>query len=558
VPKLPRLADLRRFGDPDDDPFWELRPAQALALLLGLFAFGLVASIAIFRPWTPAIGYDSASSVVYFDRLTSGRTMEGFTATTTKPLVTLIAGASYNLLHDWRLSAFIATAQFAAMLALAGLLAWRTTGPVAAGLVTAGLFGSQRILWDGLATYASPWAIMFWILAGLALMTKSPRYGPAGIALLLAALLRVETFLILGVATVTLAAWQLAPARWIPGGARPPARAWLLLSGFAAVPIMCLHDWLLTRDALFWLEASATYSANHSSAVQSPTELSQSLVGKGWSAVLVSGPLALVGAIELLRRRRLVVWLGLAAIGPGVVAFLMLLAFRHTYVSYRYVIPLDAALVMGAAFGVDALARLAVRTARSVRWPGRPRPDVRPPDARRARSRLAIGLAALLVGALASVVVVRPYGPLDQNTMATIDENIALQANAGRVMPTIAAAIDAMPVAAQWSRGDLSRPTPDDPPVLYVPSPIAPLVALELGMPVWAVIGESPVGADPSALRVKKETIVYIDASEHPDPLPRDLAIEVTTPTQVGHTLVTPLLTLPASGLWVLELTPTD
>jgi hypothetical protein len=549
-------SDQRRDDGAADDSTWALRPAEVLALLLGLFAFGLVATIVIFRPWTPATGYDSASSVLYFDRLASGRTMEGLTATTTKPMVTLISGLSYNLLHDWRLPSFLAAFEFAGMLALAALLAWRTSGPVAAGTAAFGLLGSQRLLWDGLLTYANPWAIMLWIVAGLALTSKSPRYGVAGTVLLLAALLRVETFLIVGVAALVLLAWQFAPPRWIPGVGRPPRRAWLLLAPVAALPIMCVHDWLLTRDAFFWMEVSATFSTNHAGAVQTPTELSQSLVDKGWSAVLVAGPLALVGGLDLLRRRRFVVALGLAAIGPGVVAFLLLLAFRHTYVSYRYVIPLDAALVMASAFGVDALARLAVRAGRRAARGSAPGAAIRPSRGNRARYRLALGLAAILVGALASVAVDRPYGPLDQSTLTTIDKDIAIQTNVDRATPTIAAALRAMPDAATWAAGNLARPASGSKPCLYVPGPLIPRMIVDFGLPVWAVAGGTPAGADPSTLAVDRATIVYIDEGAATSPQPGNLPFEVTAPTQVGHALVTPLLSLPDSGLWVLELTP--
>jgi hypothetical protein len=526
------------------------------ALLVGLFVLGLVAVFALYRPWEPAISYDSSASVIYFDRLASQQTLEGFVATTPKPLVTLINGATYNLLHDWRPLELLSTIEFAAMLAMAALLCWRTSGPVAAGMAASGLLGSQRLLWDGLLTEGYPWAILLWLAAGLALTTKSPRYGLAGAALLLAALVRLETFLILGTVVVTLLVWQLAPQRWVPGGRRPPVRAWLLLAGLAALPIMCLHDWLLTRDAFFWLNVSAVHSARLSSAVQTPGELSQSLVSRGWSALLLAGPLGVVGGVDLLRRRQLVVLLGLATLGPGVLAFLIVLAFRHLLTPSRYVIPVDAALVLASAFGVQALAGLVVGAGRRIMHARMPGLAVRPSFRSRAHHRLGLGCTALAVGALAAVVVARPYGPLDQSTLSTMKTDVALQTNAQRVMPTISAAIRAMPAAAEWSRGNLAEPVANTNCPLYVPSMLVPRMVVDLGMPIWAIAAGSPMGPDPSALRITGETIVYIDDAADTNPAV-DVPLRVLTPTRVGHALVTPLLALPESGLWVLELTPT-
>ena len=55
------------------------------------------------------------------------------------------------------------------MLVAAAALGWRTAGTVAAGMTAFGLIGCRLLLLDGALTYANPWAILFWTLAGLAL-----------------------------------------------------------------------------------------------------------------------------------------------------------------------------------------------------------------------------------------------------------------------------------------------------------------------------------------------------------------------------------------------------
>src|ERR1035437_6665222 len=179
------------------------RISEKTAILVALFGICLVAVAILYRPWnTPAIGLDSAASVLYFDRLVSHQTLEAFVGSTPKPFMTLLDGLAFNVFHDWRLLSFVATIEFPVMLAAGAALAWRTSGPVAAGMAAFGLIGTQLLLLDGALTYATPWAILFWVLAGLALTGSSPRYGLAGIALFLAMLMRIETLTILAVAAV--------------------------------------------------------------------------------------------------------------------------------------------------------------------------------------------------------------------------------------------------------------------------------------------------------------------------------------------------------------------
>ncbi len=530
------------------------------AILLAVFAAGLVAVVLAYRPLgTPAIGFDSAASVLYFDRIAAHRPLEAWVSTTPKPFVTLLFGVAFNLTHDWRALSILATLEYPVMLAAAAALALRAGGPVAAGMTAAGLLGSYLLFEDGALTYATPWAILFWVAAGLALTSRSPRYGLAGIALFLGALARVETFVILGLAAVALGVWRFAPARLLGEILRPPRRAALLLVGFAALPVMILHDWLLTGNGLFWMDVSTIVSKAVPTVVMSPTQLTSTMVDHfagTWTrlALLV---LFASGVLDLARRRQTVVLIGLAACGPGVLAFLEFLAFRNTYVSGRYLIPVDAAVVFGAAFGAQALvtSALAALTARRAG----PSPVARVMGAA-AAGRPGIRVVAAggwaIVGAIVAVALIRPYGPISQDTRGTVNGSIALQADVQLALPTISAAMDGLPDRPAWILTDVERPNQGPPPRLWVPALLVPNVAVDMGLPVWSVRGGSPIGGDPAGLTVTVTTIVYVDRDHGGNAAQDDAPFEVDHVVQVGKTTITPLLSLPDRGLWVVRLSP--
>ncbi len=512
----------------------------------------------VFRPLgTPAIGFDSAASVLYFDRLGAHQPLEAWVSSTPKPFMTLLYGLAYDLGHDWRALAILSTLEYAVMLAAAAVLAKRTSGPVAAGMTAFGLLGSYLLFQDGSLTYATPWAILLWVVAGLALTARSPRFGIAGVALFLGALTRVETFIILGLATAALGVWRFAPGELLGGVPRPPRRAALLLLGFAALPVMVLHDWLLTGNGFFWMDVSTIVSKAVPAAVQSPAELARTLADHfagNWTRLALLG-LCAAGVFDLLRRRQTVVLIGLAAAGPGVLAFLEFLALRNTYVSGRYVIPADAAVVFGAAVGAQALVTLATLAARRA-WTSRMASSPRPAISSGPGVRVIAGGGWLIVGAIVAVTLVRPYGPISQDTRRTIAGSIDLQANAQVALPIIAAAMDALPDRPAWVLTDVERPNEGPPPRLWVPMLLTPSVAVDLGLPFWSVAGGSPITGDPAGLSVTSTTIVYIDRDHGGDIARVDAPFMVDHAVQVGRTTVTPLLSLPGRGLWVVRLSP--
>ncbi|HEX7490819.1 MAG TPA: hypothetical protein VF337_03840 [Candidatus Limnocylindrales bacterium] len=534
-------------------PIWGRISAPA-AILGGLFVAFLVAAAVLFRPWaTPGMGYDSAASVLYFDRLAAHRTLEGFVGTTPKPAITILYGLAFNLLHDWRLIALMSTVFFAAMLVTAASLAWRTAGPLAAGLAAFGLLGSQLLLLDGALAYSNPLAILMWLVAGLALTSSSPRYGLAGLVLFLAALMRIETFIILAVAAAALGTWRFLPQGRLLGHSRPPARAMLLLLGVLALPLMVVHDLLLTGHGLFWLDVSAIYSKTYQATVLTPLQLNQFLV-RYYSGAWPLALLAAAAVVDLVRRRRVVVLLGLLACGPGVIAFLELLAIKGTYVSNRYTIPADAALVFAAALGAEALARAAA--AYVVRRRSMPAPATRLMASQRGRDKLAVAGAAVAIGAMVAVAFVRPYGPLDHETWTAINKYRALQANYETIKPALTAAIAALPDQPTWTSTDVEQMHSPLPPRLYVPSMLLPRLTVDLNMPVWAIRDGSPVLGNASNLQVSVRSIVYIDARQGADPVGDDEPLEVDRATRVGHVMVTPILVNAGAGLWLVQLDP--
>lgn len=72
-----------------------------VAILAGLV--GVIVVALVIRPLdTTTIDPDAAASVLYFQRLVAGQRLEAFVPTTPKPLLTLVDGTTWSLLHDWR------------------------------------------------------------------------------------------------------------------------------------------------------------------------------------------------------------------------------------------------------------------------------------------------------------------------------------------------------------------------------------------------------------------------------------------------------------------------
>jgi len=293
------------------------------------------------------VAFDTAATVTYFDRIANGRILETFVPTTPKPLLVFIEGPIWELTHDWRTLTWISVAVFAVGNGLATILGWRLAGAVA-GLVTGiALASSSMLTWEALRGLATPWATVGWLVAALAVTARPRRWALAGIALGIAALARVETLAIpaaAGLALVLLTVGPRAVRRPVPRG------AWLVLIAFVALPIMLVHDWLLTRNPLYWAQVSGIYSAGigPSSGRAGVVRALELLVGVFLPYTVVAG-LAIVGMVAVARRSALVAFGGVA-LSIGAIGFILSAGGAGYVLSGRYAAPVVVAMCLG--FGV--------------------------------------------------------------------------------------------------------------------------------------------------------------------------------------------------------------
>ncbi len=500
----------------------------ALAACLLLFAAACAAAFYLIVPVRAGqVGFDAAASVVYFDRLVQGRHLESFITATPKPLLTVVYGILYNLFHDWRPISWLVIGMFGLSAVLAAILAGRFGGLPAAAFAGVAVIGSASLVEDVGLSYAVVWAFAGCLLAGLAVTGTRPRYAWAGVALALAALARFEVLLLVGLCLLVLA------GRWLwwrrRGGPRPDPRAWLVLIGLAAVPVQFAHDWLLTGNALYAEHVPTVASAGLPllGPLETMYSIGQHLLGEG---ALVA--LAAIGAIALVRRRAWPLVVGLAAMGPGVAAFLVFLAARRIYISGRYFDPIDLAVIVAAAVGFGAVVV----------------PDL--VDLGRRIVPATRRTALLVAGALiAGVLFSAPFAPLNKPVFLTIRTNLDIERNAAEALPAVRRALAAVPGVTDWP-----GPTDGRLPALFVPTLLRPQFAVDLGLPISQVSGTAAarLGTD-GTYPIAGQVIVH-DAFAEPDPAFDFL--EVDKATTVGRIVVTPLLSDPARGIWVDRIDP--
>ncbi|MGH2464718.1 MAG: hypothetical protein ACRDGI_04590, partial [Candidatus Limnocylindrales bacterium] len=390
-----------------------------IALLGGLFVVAVLVELAVLRPFASAsIGPDAAAPVVHFQRIVSGIHLEGYLGQTPKPLLTLVYGALYGLFHDWRPIAWASIAVFATCVVLGGVLGRRVGGVAGGAFVAVGLLLSPVLLADLTLAYSVSWALFFWLLAGLAVTAQRPRYDLAGVALMLATLARLETLIVVIVAIGTVLAAEILARR----GHRPgPLRAaYGILLGLLALPVMLVHDWLLTGDPFFWAKIAQLNSVGAAN-IRGPAQVALSL-GLHFAHGPALLPLVALGAFVLLRRRQWPLVVGLLALGPGVAAFLIYLGARSIFVSNRYLASIDLSALFTAGVGLTALDVPQVRRViRRTRW--------------RAWRPVPVLALAGVVAALA----LAPIGLLNATTRTTISKQIQLHANEPRAMAAIRA-----------------------------------------------------------------------------------------------------------------------
>jgi hypothetical protein len=523
---------------------WSRRRPLIAAGVAGLLA--LAVAFELIRPFASGpVGFDSAASVIHFERISAGRHLEAFVTATPKPLLTLVFGLLHTLTGDWRSVSWATIGAFAACVVLGGWFAWRVAGP-AAGIFTAiALLGSRTLLADVVISYAVPWAMVAWLLAGLALVAGRPRPALAGLFLCLAALARLETFAIIGVALVAVAI-TARPVRRSASAAE--GHWWLLAIGLLALPVMLLHDWLLTGDPLFWASVSRVYSTAAPDTVLTPLELGRAIVERYLGMPMLT-LLAVTGFFVLARERRYIALIGLLGLSVGVAAFLEVLAVRGTYVSLRYFAAIDMALVVTAAVGAASVAAVGGRLL-GGRGTGEQTPrDERTSIRRRvgvvARRAIPLGIVGVL--ALASIW---PVASLNASFRSSARSQRFQAEHADRVLPTIALELASIPGAGTFPPPDAPMSGDLTTNILFVPVLLRPRFVVDLDLPLTQVGSATEEALTPGDGFLPYGELIYHDRLADRRPGVFDV-LEVDEPTGVGSVTLVPVLADPDVGIWL-------
>ena len=305
---------------------------------------------------------------------------------------------------------------------------------------------------------------------------------------------------------------------------------------------MLVHDWLLTGDPFYWALVSQDYSRAYPASVLSPLALARAVVRRYDHQVVLSA-LAAVGGLALLREgirgrlQHIVVAVGLIGLGPGVAAFLLILAARGTYVSTRYFAAIDVAVVAAAAIGLGVI----------VAWLLQRSPALQVGTSRRAMAAVALGVAA--------AIAAQPVpAPLSSSIRTTALEQRTLDHDADLSLPVIRAALDQIPHARDYPPGGVDWEMGHAPPaVLLGPGLARPRLALDLGLPLSNVAGLGPSAVVPGPAFLGCATLVLHDRSGD---LPLDgyAILEIEAPVTIGgDVLLTPLVADAAAGYWVIK-----
>lgn len=512
---------------------WILTAVAGIAALLIAFV--------VARAWLAGTNDpDSMSSVLYFQRLISGQRLEVTVLTTPKPLHTLVYGVSWALFHDWRAIVWETIAVHAAGVALATRLATRLAGIPAGVFIATALIVSSTEFAEVSQANSLPWALTGWLVAGLALTSSRRRFGVAGLALFLAGMARLETWLIMAAATAIIVAIGIprnrsrAPAGW------PTTRAALpLLLGWLAVPVQLLHDYLVTGNALYSTSVPLAYTSlvTPNLVAMPPLRFAHSLIERyGATPWLIL--LAAVGIIYLARQRRWTVVFGLAGLVAGSLVLIATLALRAVFISERYYEEPMLGILFAAALGSGAVIIGLTAVART----------------RGARPLLLAAIWTIgSIGAGGAAMAIAGPGPVTPALAARIVALQAASSNLEAVMPRLRQLVAAAGTAAPAAMPVRKGVTVVDPAAatLYVPRPLQRRIAIELGVPLTRL-------ADSSVFRtVQPSAILRPGQYIYHDPLVDGPAgayrlLEITGPTALGSVRLVPVED-PAGGYWLVR-----
>ncbi|HET9456812.1 MAG TPA: hypothetical protein VFO78_05700 [Candidatus Limnocylindrales bacterium] len=489
-----------------------------IAVSAFILAFALGTEIA--RPVRGAsVAFDSQVAVLDWHRMTSGQTLETYVTTTSKPLLTVVFGALHAVTADWRTLSWATILVFAAGVAGAAELTRRAAGTAAGVAVGVGLAGSGSLLFDVGHALATPWALAGWAAAGLLIARSAPRYGLAGIALLLATLARLETVVLVGGAVLALLA---------AGVARMPhdRRAWQVpLIALGAIPVMCVHDFLLVGDPFMWVTVSARYSAVTDLDVLSPFDVVLLLLAR-LGAMAGLALLAIVGTLDLIRRpatpARTTSLVAILSLGPAMAFFLVVLAARGTFVSERYLAAIDIAVVVAAGIGLAAVALVPSRVA----------------DRDGDRSPASNGRGGALTAAVAAgiaVALVWPGGWFSRQVREPVANSLTAAADLERILPVLEEAIGAERAGGRTV-------------TLAVPGSIGPRIAIDLDVPLTSVTDTGRL--EPADLVPGLLVLHHRRAERRPDAASY---LEIEGPATVDGVRIDRVGSDQARGWWVIR-----
>jgi hypothetical protein len=491
---------------------------------------------------------DAAASVMYFERIVNGHRLEAFYPTTPKPLLTLVFGLAWSITHDWHSLAVMTIVVGSLAVGLAARLAARLGGIPAAAFVAVGLVAWPSFRLEVADANSFVWGLALWLLAAVLITADRPRPWLAGVVLVLAGLARTETIWLV-VAAAACAAVVVVQSRRT--GDRSQLRLTLPpILGALAVPLACLHDFLLTGKPFYWLSVPGGYTvmAYPNLAAASPLAMLHREV-LHYIPLLALVLLAALGVAWLVTTRWRGVSFGLVVLTGGVLGTLVILAWRAVFISDRYYEEADAAILLAAAVGGGLLvSRAADWTAERIGRRGAPvRATMRP----LVRGAMLSGVCALLALGLAWLSF--PQGGVEPALAQAGRETAEIQEVEPQLASIVAGASgDTMTVSG------VTYPVADPRGCrLFVPRAGLPLISVETGAPT-PVLGDSWLAfrhGDYSVLS-PGQWILHVAADDGAGDLYAPFEHSVPTTLTVGNGValtIVPVFVDEQAGVWLLR-----
>ncbi|MEO8509737.1 MAG: hypothetical protein ABI534_00685 [Chloroflexota bacterium] len=500
--------------------------SDAVAFLAAA-ALALVLATELTRPLHAGpVSFDVGASVLHFERIVHGHRLEQMLTTTPKPFLTVVYGLLHAVTNDWRPISWATILAFGFGVGLLTLVARRVGGIAVAAFVGVALAGSPMLLEDVGVSLGWGWGLLWLAVAAFAVTLPVPRYVPGGLALAAAVLVRIELIVIVaGIGLV------LTLASTVPRLPRPPRGAWFLLLAALAVPVMLIHDALLIGDPLFWTAISGKYSA---SVPDLPTfgEVAAAIWSRS-AGLPILGGLAILGIVEVFRLRRWALGFGMLLLGPGIVAFMLFLALRGTFVPDRYFAPVDIALICSAGFGLHAL-HLRPGLVAAVRGIASP-----------LRAGLLVAVAAFL-----AVAITPSWALIGAPGREVVRNQLWLAIDQRMVLPTLQEEVAERSAITAFPSGD-----GDGHPTFFVPVRARPAIAVDLGLSLDEVASTYGPNIDLEAGYPAVGQVVFHDL--HGERYPAGFEpLETDVPAEVDGVRVVPLQVDERRGYWVVEIEP--